>query len=140
MRELSFEKQSEIFERTVRDRDGRLFCVRFVVVEREGVLRGKVISCEQIYTIRTANRYPSPTRRRTGVGRKYEHRTRRPYFPFVKGGTRVREGEGFYLPARQVHQAANDKGLRIKDFFPSPYFNRFDFLTVIKIRAPARSV
>ncbi len=37
--------QSEIFERIVRQADGRLFRMSFVIVERGGVLRGKVVSC-----------------------------------------------------------------------------------------------
>jgi len=45
MEKLIYQRQSEIFERIVRQADGRLFCVRFVVVERGGVLRGKVVSC-----------------------------------------------------------------------------------------------
>ncbi len=40
--------QSEIFEKIVRQADGRLFFVRFVVVERGGVLRGRVVSCALI--------------------------------------------------------------------------------------------
>jgi|GEM_PF-1388130 len=39
---------SSIFERIVRQADGRLFLVRFVIVERGGVLRGRIISCALI--------------------------------------------------------------------------------------------
>lgn len=45
MKKLIYQKHSEIFERIVRQADGRLFLVRFVIVERGGVLRGKIISC-----------------------------------------------------------------------------------------------
>ena len=116
MKELIYQNQSEIFEKLVCTLDGRFFRVRFVVVERNGTLRGKVISCEQIPAIQT-------------------NRIRRSYSPFVKGSTR--QGEGFYLPARRFRQAVEDKGLRIKDLYFSPYFNKFEFLTCIKIRAPS---
>lgn len=39
-------KQSEIFEKIVTGKDGVLFRVLFVVVQRAGVLRGKILSCE----------------------------------------------------------------------------------------------
>ncbi len=42
--------QSEIFEKVVL-RNGKLFRVRFVVIEREGKLRGKVVSCDVIETL-----------------------------------------------------------------------------------------
>ncbi|OHA20853.1 MAG: hypothetical protein A2849_04210 [Candidatus Taylorbacteria bacterium RIFCSPHIGHO2_01_FULL_51_15] len=44
---LIYQKQSDIFEKTVR-RGGKLFLVRFVIVERCGQLRGKVLSCEPV--------------------------------------------------------------------------------------------
>ena len=47
MKKIIYQKQSEVFEKVV-SRNGRLFLVRFVVVEREGKLRGKVLSCEAI--------------------------------------------------------------------------------------------
>ena len=47
MKKLLHQKQSEIFERIV-NRDGKLFLVRFVIVERAGKLRGKIISCEAV--------------------------------------------------------------------------------------------
>ncbi|MDO8594975.1 MAG: hypothetical protein Q7R93_05730 [bacterium] len=50
MKKLLHQKQSEIFERIV-NRNGKLFLVRFVVVERAGKLRGKVISCEAIESL-----------------------------------------------------------------------------------------
>lgn len=40
-------RQSEIFEKIV-NRDGKAFRIRFVILERGGRLRGKVISCEAI--------------------------------------------------------------------------------------------
>ena len=45
-------KKSEIFEKVVHDKTGRIFRVQFVVVERNGVLRGKVISCQEIKGLR----------------------------------------------------------------------------------------
>ncbi|PIQ68598.1 MAG: hypothetical protein COV91_03295 [Candidatus Taylorbacteria bacterium CG11_big_fil_rev_8_21_14_0_20_46_11] len=45
-------KQSEIFEKIVRNRNGQLFRVHFIVVERNGVFRGKVISYEEIQELR----------------------------------------------------------------------------------------
>ena len=47
MKKLLHQKQSEIFEKIV-IRGGKIFLVRFVIVEREGKLRGKVISCEAV--------------------------------------------------------------------------------------------
>ena len=38
-------KESKIFEKTAQ-RGGKLFRIRFVVIERNGVLRGRIISCE----------------------------------------------------------------------------------------------
>ncbi|MEK7169660.1 MAG: hypothetical protein AAB767_00035 [Patescibacteria group bacterium] len=40
-------EEAEIFEKIVR-RNGRFFLVRFVIVERGGKLRGRVISCEAL--------------------------------------------------------------------------------------------
>jgi len=50
MRKVIHQKQSQIFEKVVL-RNGKPFLVRFVVVEREGKLRGKVISCEAVETL-----------------------------------------------------------------------------------------
>ena len=43
-------KQSNIFEKVVRQ-SGRFFRIRFVIVEREGRMRGKIISCEPVEVI-----------------------------------------------------------------------------------------
>lgn len=112
MEQIIFEKQSEIFERIVRALDGRFFRVRFVVVERGGILRGRIISCSPL-------NFPSFPRRG------------------MKGVVVNRKRGIFCLPAQQFHHAVKDKGLRIKSVSPSPYFNKFQFLTVIKIRAPS---
>ncbi len=50
MRNITRQKQSEIFEKIV-NQSGKFFRVRFVVLERGGKLRGKVISCEPILAI-----------------------------------------------------------------------------------------
>ncbi len=47
MKKIIHQKQLEIFERVV-SRNGRLFLVHFVILERGGKLRGKVLSCEAI--------------------------------------------------------------------------------------------
>ncbi len=47
MKKVIYQKQSDILEKVV-SRNGRLFLVRFVVVEREGKLRGRVLSCEAV--------------------------------------------------------------------------------------------
>lgn len=47
MRKLIYTEQSEIFFGTVRQ-NGRLFRMCFVIFEREGKLRGKIISCEPV--------------------------------------------------------------------------------------------
>ncbi|KKW10836.1 MAG: hypothetical protein UY50_C0025G0008 [Parcubacteria group bacterium GW2011_GWA2_49_9] len=47
MKKLTYQHQSEIFEKVV-TKNGQLFLVRFVILEREGRLRGKIISCEAI--------------------------------------------------------------------------------------------
>ncbi len=44
---LSPERNSEVMERIILQ-NGKLFRVRFVVVERGGKLRGKILSCEAI--------------------------------------------------------------------------------------------
>ena len=44
---LSPERNSEVMERVVLQ-NGKLFRVRFVILERGGKLRGKVLSCEAI--------------------------------------------------------------------------------------------
>ncbi|TSC57722.1 MAG: hypothetical protein Greene041679_266 [Parcubacteria group bacterium Greene0416_79] len=51
MQHVTFETQSEIFERIVRNRNGRVFRVRFVAVERGGILRGRIVSCEEIVSL-----------------------------------------------------------------------------------------
>ncbi|KKU60031.1 MAG: hypothetical protein UX81_C0005G0027 [Parcubacteria group bacterium GW2011_GWA2_47_12] len=83
--------QSEVFEKIIRDRSGRVFRVRFVVVERGGTLRGRIISCEPVLV----------------------------FLPYVRKST-------FATPLNfRVRPTA------------SPYFNKFAFLTAIKIRAPS---
>jgi hypothetical protein len=104
-------RNAEIFEKIVCDRRGRLLCVRFVVFERDGVLRGRIISVAPILSF-------------SGVKDK---------------GLRIKDFPR-YLPLWWSHRKVRDTGLRIKDFFVSPYFRNFDFMTVIKIRAPSRSV
>ena len=47
MKKLTYAMQSGVFHGTVRQ-NGRLFRMCFVVFEREGKLRGKIISCEPI--------------------------------------------------------------------------------------------
>lgn len=44
---LSPERNSEVMERVV-VQNGKLFRVRFVILERGGKLRGKVLSCEAV--------------------------------------------------------------------------------------------
>lgn len=51
MKKIIFQNQSEVFERVMRDARGRAFCVRFVVVERNGVLRGRILSCVPISSL-----------------------------------------------------------------------------------------
>jgi hypothetical protein len=108
MEYLITKSQSEVLERTVRDQRGRFFRVRFVVVERDGIWRGKVVSCQQVFELR-----------------------------IVKDkGLRIKDFR-YCLPVWLHHGSVKDKGLGIKVSFSSPYFNKFDFLTVIKIRAPS---
>lgn len=47
MKKLTSTTQSGVFHGTVRQ-NGRLFRMCFVVFEREGKLRGKIISCEPV--------------------------------------------------------------------------------------------
>lgn len=47
MKKITYQNQSEVFEKVV-TKSGKLFLVRFVIVERGGKLRGRVISCEAI--------------------------------------------------------------------------------------------
>lgn len=93
MKKLTYQNQSEVFEKIVSDRSGRLFRVQFVVVERSGKLRGRVVSCDPIVVF-----LPSTKR--------FADKTSLPF---------------------QVRKTI------------SPYFNKFAFLTAIKIRAPSKS-
>ncbi len=108
MKQLS-KSHSQIFERIVRALDGRLFRVRFVVFERDGVLRGRVVSCEAALS-----------------------------FSCVKDkGLRIKDFH-LCLPAWRRPQIVKSEKLKVKSSLVSPYFNKFDFMTVIKIRAPSR--
>lgn len=44
-------QKSKVFEKVVR-KNGKLFLVRFVIVESAGKLRGKIISCEAIEALK----------------------------------------------------------------------------------------
>lgn len=118
MKKLTHQRQSRFFEKVV-SKNGKLFSIRFVIVEREGKLLGKIISCAEI---RGEAQLTSPSLR---------------LFYFTKGNARVGEGERFYLPAWKHFNKVKDKGLKIKDFYISPYFDCFEFLTCIQIRAPS---
>ena len=50
MKKVVNQKQSEIFEKVV-TKNGQLFLVRFIVIERGGKLRGRVLSCEAIKSL-----------------------------------------------------------------------------------------
>lgn len=91
MKKLIHQNQPEIFEKIVRDRSGRVFRVRFVVVERDGALRGRIVSCVPV------------------VG-------------LIEG---VQTPVAFHIVKKLGEKIA------------SPYFNKFCFLSVIKIRAPS---
>ncbi len=49
-------KRSEVFEKVIL-RNGRLFRVQFVILERGGKLRGRVLSCEAIETLAGAETF-----------------------------------------------------------------------------------
>lgn len=91
MKKLTYQNQSEVFEKVVRARNGRLFRVRFVVVERGGALRGRVVSCEPIVV---------------------------------------------FLPSTKRFVNKTCLSFQVRKTV-SPYFNKFQFLTAIKIRAPS---
>ena len=110
MKKLIEQSQSEIFERIVRSGNGRVFRVRFVVVEREGILRGRVVSCVAL------NFIPSS----------------------VVEGCPDFSGDGVVLflsteKKTYIFNLVQKIGAKVA----SPYFNKFAFLTAIKIRAPA---
>ncbi|MEK7208150.1 MAG: hypothetical protein AAB699_01215 [Patescibacteria group bacterium] len=107
MKQLS-EKHSQIFERIVRDRGGRLFRVRFVVVQRGGRLRGRVVSCEQAQELDGFKIQDSRFKSQTCC-----------------------------LPAWKQLQVVKSEELKVSSFFPSPYFNKFTFLISNNIRAPS---
>jgi hypothetical protein len=71
-------KQPMLFERII-SQNGRLFLMRFIVVEREGKLRGKIISCEPILGLSDAD----------GSKGKY-------YFPAVLSAQRAPEGRTLF--------------------------------------------
>ena len=114
-------EQAAILERIVHARDGRLFRVRFVVVERDGVLKGRVVSCELVQELGRFKMIYDSRLRRSGFG----------------GQVRFRN-KTYCLPAWKQLQVVKSEKLRVKSFPVSPYFNKFDFMTVIKIRAPSR--
>jgi len=106
MKKVIYQNQSDIFEKVVQ-RDGKIFRIRFVIIERCGQLRGKVISCEEVHTIRTY-----------GKGTKYERRTS-------------------CLPPSCSQQQVKGERSKVKSIRVSPFFNISDLLTPIKIRAPS---
>ena len=129
MKKVIFEKQKEVFERVIRNRSGQLFRVRFVVIERDGVSRGKIISCEQIHALRTVKSV-----------RKYENGIRvcGIYSPFVEGSTGGNREKAFYLLEGVRDTNTPIVVRKLGAIIESPYFNKFSFLSPIKIRAPSR--
>lgn len=111
MKKLAYQNQSEVFEKIVCDRSGRVFRVRFVVVERAGTLRGRIISCEPVSNLS----------------------------PLSKGGEgRVRGCyEAVCLPTGTQKSHTSRTVKKLGEKIASPYFNKFQFLTAIKIRAPS---
>ena len=103
MNRIIQQKQSEIFEKVV-SRNGRLFLVRFVIVERESKLRGRILSCEAIEAL---------------------------------AGAEV-SSEVTCLPSITFTDEAPIADKLFEEII-SPYFC-LDFLTSIKIRAPARVI
>lgn len=106
---MILETQSEMFERIVRDRHGRLFRVRFVVVERGGVLRGKVVSVAPIAA-------------------------RQKRFKIYDFGFKNKKQ---YLIQGYIEKIADNQSRTARIRINSPYFSIFEFLTPIKIRAPS---
>lgn len=100
---------SEIFERIVRNRSGLLFRVRFVVVKRNGVLRGKVISITPIVALQKGSKI-------------YD--------------LRFKNKKQYFLQGYTEEIAYNQSGVLLTRI-RSPYFSIFEFLTPIKIRAPS---
>lgn len=109
MKKIIFQNQTEVFERVVRDARGRAFCVRFVVVERDGVLRGRILSCVPLSEI------PSS----------------------VEEGCRAKRGGVVCLPVDTEKFHTLSVAKKLGGIIASPYFNKFAFLTAIKIRAPS---
>lgn len=110
MKKLIYQHQSEVFEKVVCDRGGRLFRVRFVVVEREGTLRGRIISCVPLSEI------PS----------------------LVEEGCHDFSRDGVVcLPIGTQKSNTSRTIKKLGKKIASPYFNKFRFLTAIKIRAPS---
>ncbi|HEY4508477.1 MAG TPA: hypothetical protein VJJ55_02360 [Candidatus Paceibacterota bacterium] len=109
MKTVFAQQYHEVFEKLVQAWDGRLFRVRFVVVERGGALRGRVISCTAL-----------------------------DYFPssVEEGWPLQADGVVVFLPTEKkvcVFRLVQELGTKVA----SPYFNKFAFLTTIKIRAPS---
>lgn len=111
MQKIIYQKQSRIFEKVV-NKDDRFFRVQFIVLEREGKLFGKVISVTPITALQKGFKI-------------YDLRFRK---------------EAYYFPAWKHFHKVKDKGLKIKDLYISPFFDCYEFLTCIKIRAPARMI
>ncbi len=109
MKKLIEQNQSEVFEKIVRDRSGRLFRVRFVVVERGGILRGRVVSCTSLSEIHS----------------------------LIKEGC-LPKGDGVVcLPVETQKSRTSRVVQKLGEKIVSLYFNKFAFLTAIKIRAPS---
>lgn len=107
MKKITQQKQSEIFEKIV-SQHGRLFRVRFVVLERGGKLRGKVISCEAIFALGRVED--------SGLGIKNLQ---------------------YCLPCGN-NTAVKLQTCHYSKEIRSPYFDKSELLTPIKIRAPSR--
>ena len=92
MKKVIHQRQSDIFEKIVQ-RNGRLFRVRFIVVESAGKLRGRIVSYEEVLTVSSVK----------------------------DKGLRIKDF--LCLPPSRARHAVKDEGLRIKDSFSSPYFS-----------------
>src|SRR3989338_3622162 len=51
IKKIMHKTQSEVFERLTRERRGRLIRVRVTLIERGGMIRKKVVSCEKVLEI-----------------------------------------------------------------------------------------
>ena len=107
---VSAQNQRGIFEKVVRAKDGRLFAVRFVVIETSGQFRARIISAAQVIELGC---------RVKGIGYKGKKKKEK---PILLNGSR----------------APSTKPQALSSFpFVSPFVSELEFFVSQMTRAPS---